>query len=222
MNIPINDKSLLKKAFTHKSYLNESEALESNERLEFLGDAVLELVVSEHIFKIFGDKPEGELTALRSALVKTTTLAEVAGTLGFGDLLLISKGEERTGGRKNPSLLADTFEAVVGAIFMDSGYQAANDFIHQHLISVWLSQIIEKSLFRDFKSTLQETVQAVGSDTPSYKLIRQEGPDHQKIFTVGVIVDNKQMGVGKGPSKQEAQQNAAKEALARLDTKGLV
>lgn len=222
MNIPINDKSLLQKAFTHKSYLNESEALESNERLEFLGDAVLELIVSEHIFKIFKDKPEGELTALRSALVKTTTLAEVSLDLNFGDLLLISKGEEGTGGRKNQSLLADTFEAVVGAIYIDSGYDAASNFIHEHLISVWLDKIINNSLYKDFKTTLQEKVQAEGKGTPSYKLIRQEGPDHQKIFTLGVIVDNKQLGIGVGSNKQEAEQNAAKQALSKLDSKGSV
>lgn len=222
MNIPINDKSLLQKAFTHKSYLNESEALESNERLEFLGDAVLELIVSEHIFKIFKDKPEGELTALRSALVKTTTLAEVSLDLNFGDLLLISKGEEGTGGRKNQSLLADTFEAVVGAIYIDSGYDAASNFIHEHLISVWLDKIIDNSLYKDFKTTLQEKVQAEGKGTPSYKLIRQEGPDHQKIFTLGVIVDNKQLGIGVGSNKQEAEQNAAKQALSKLDSKGSV
>lgn len=222
MNIPINDKSLLQKAFTHKSYLNESEALESNERLEFLGDAVLELIVSEHIFKIFKDKPEGELTALRSALVKTTTLAEVSLDLNFGDMLLISKGEEGTGGRKNQSLLADTFEAVVGAIYIDSGYDAASNFIHEHLISVWLDKIIDNSLYKDFKTTLQEKVQAEGKGTPSYKLIRQEGPDHQKIFTLGVIVDNKQLGIGVGSNKQEAEQNAAKQALSKLDSKGSV
>lgn len=215
-NLPIHDQSLLKRALTHRSFLNENESAQKhNERLEFLGDAVLELTVSEYLFEKFPEKPEGTLTAYRAALVRTTTLAEVAATLELGQKLRLSKGEELTGGRQNPSLLANTFEAVMGAIYLDQDYQAAKAFVAKHLLPK-LNTIIEKGLFKDFKSTLQEHVQAEGHDSPEYQVIDEEGPDHNKQFTINVKVDGEIMGQGSGKSKQSAQQAAARDALEKL------
>lgn len=215
--LPIQDKKLLDKAFTHRSYLNEStnDFNESNERLEYLGDAVLELVVSQYLFHQFPDKPEGELTALRASLVKTTTLASVAKELDFGSLLYMSKGEAQTGGRDNESLLANTFEAVVGAIYLDSGFDTANDFISKNLFPL-LPDIIKNNLHKDFKSEFQETVQAQGHPTPTYKLLSSEGPDHEKTFTMALMVGKTLVAKGNGSSKQRAQQEAAEKGLKKL------
>lgn len=216
-DLPINDQNLLDRAFTHRSFLNESAGVtQSNERLEYLGDAVLELAVSEHLFHAFTDKPEGELTALRAALVKTTTLAKVAENLQLGNRLQMSKGEIQTGGRTNQSLLANTFEAVIGAIYLDSGFDKVKEFLSQHLFP-FLPEIIEKNLYRDFKSTFQERVQAQGHPTPSYKLVSETGPDHDKTFTVALMVGETQITTGTGKSKQLAQQDAANKGLDKLD-----
>lgn len=218
-DLPIDNQQLLTKAFTHRSFLNETEdgsVIESNERLEFLGDAVLELIVSEHLFTTFPDKPEGELTALRAALVKTTTLAQLSEKLGLGERLLMSKGEINTGGRSNQSLLANTFEAVLGAIYLDKGTQVVKEFLETHLFT-YLPDIIENNLHRDFKSTFQERVQAAGFPTPIYKLISEEGPDHLKEFTMVLIVGNTEVATGSGKNKQSAQQAAAQEGLLKLD-----
>ncbi len=222
MTLPIKDQSLLKQAFTHRSYLNETSAKQSNERLEFLGDSVLQLVTSDYLYHHYSDKPEGDLTALRSALVKTTTLATISTKLDFGQDLLMSRGEDQGGGRTNESLLADTFEAVVGAIYLDSGYQAARDFIESNLINPTLPEIIAKSLYKDFKSTLQETVQSQGHKTPTYHLVSQSGPDHQRSFVMAVTVAGQQLATGEGDSKQEAAQQAAERALTKLATRGTV
>lgn len=209
---------LIRKAFTHRSFLNESDDTfnESNERMEYLGDAVLELAVSHYLYHKYSDKPEGELTSIRAALVKTTMLAEVAGKLGFGEKLYMSKGEEQTGGRKNQSLLANTFEAVTGAIYLDKGFEAAVAFLEKNLF-IYTDKIVENNLHRDFKSTFQEVVQAEGHPTPTYQVIHEDGPDHDKVFTVELIVGDTAVSSGEGRSKQAAQQEAARIGLEKLD-----
>ncbi len=211
------DSLLLKTALTHRSSLNESisPASESNERLEFLGDAILELATTEFLFKKFPTEPEGVLTAYRSALVKTTTLAEVAQELDLGQKLYMSKGEEATGGRDNPGLLADTTEAIIGAIYLDQGYEATKKFLEKNLFSKF-DQIKEQKLYQDSKSLLQEIVQSKGFEAPVYKVTKEDGPDHDKQFTIEVLVNSKPTGTGVGKSKQLAQQAAAQEALEKL------
>ncbi len=208
---------LLITALSHRSSLNEktasgTTALESNERLEFLGDAVLELAVTEYLFAMFPAEPEGKLTAYRSALVKTTTLAELSKELKLGDQMYMSKGEEATGGRKNESLLADTFEAVLGALYLDQGYAVAVEFLTANLYPKF-ADILENKLYKDHKSLLQEVVQAKGLPTPAYEVVKEVGPDHDKEFTVVVKVAEIVKGTGAGKNKQQAQQQAALAAL---------
>jgi ribonuclease III len=207
---------LLITALTHRSALNEqnSTSKESNERLEFLGDAVLELLTTEFLYEKFPEKPEGVLTAYRSALVKTTTLAKTAITLGLGEKLHLSKGEEATGGRTNSSLLADTFEAVIGALYLDQGLEAVKTFLRTELF-IEIDDILRHKLYKDAKSHLQEVVQSLGFDTPLYQVIAEKGPDHDKEFTVNVVVSDKIVGTGIGKSKQLAQQAAAEKALKK-------
>ena len=211
------DSLLLQTALTHRSSLNEgiSPASESNERLEFLGDAVLELATTEFLFEKFPKEPEGVLTAYRSALVKTTTLAEVAHDLGLGQKLYMSKGEESTGGRDNPGLLADTTEAIIGAVYLDQGYPATKEFLAKNLFNKF-DKIKQQKLYQDSKSLLQEIVQSKGFEAPIYKVIHEEGPDHDKQFTIEVFVNSQPAGTGVGKSKQLAQQAAAQEALEKL------
>ncbi len=213
----INNSLLLETALTHRSALNEriSQATESNERLEFLGDAVLELITTEFLFNKFPHEPEGKLTAYRSSLVKTTTLAEVAKDLGLGEKLYMSKGEEATGGRNNPGLLADTTEAIIGAIYLDQGYETTKKFLKENLFNKF-DEIKKQKLYQDSKSVLQEIVQAKGFEAPIYKVIKEEGPDHSKQFTVEVLIDSQPAGIGMGKSKQAAQQAAAQTALKKL------
>jgi ribonuclease-3 len=215
IKLPIKNQQLKKEALTHRSYLNEhSDTKVHNERLEFLGDAVLELIVTRFLFDNFPHQPEGWLTALRAALVKTTTLSQVAQKLDLGTQLRLSRGEEQGGGRQNLTLLANTFEAVVGAIYLDSGLSTAQEFISTHLLTpAQIDRILTHKLFKDFKSLLQETVQAQGQPTPTYKLLGQSGPDHNKLFTVAVLVADKTLGQGTGKSKQEAQ-NRQKESTS--------
>lgn len=216
ITLPITNPQLLELAFTHRSYINENAGIkEHNERLEFLGDAVLELATSEFLYQKFPSIPEGELTAYRASLVKTTSLASIATKLKFGEKIRLSKGEEMSGGRQNPSLLADTFEAVIGAIYLDKGYPEVVSFLTTHLFPD-IDFIIENKLFKDFKSSLQEQVQAKGSSSPEYEVLEETGPDHSKIFTVGVRVNGVIIASGQGHSKQEAQQVAAKYALEKL------
>jgi ribonuclease III len=212
-----NNPLLLKTALTHRSALNESNSpsTESNERLEFLGDAVLELATTEFLFEKFPHEPEGVLTAYRSALVKTTTLAEVALELDLGQKLYMSKGEEATGGRNNPSLMADTTEAVLGAIYLDQGYQVIKDFLAKYLFNRF-DQIKQQGLYKDAKSILQEIVQSKGHEAPVYKVIEEKGPDHDKEFTITVLIDSKAIGTGSGKSKQTAQQAAAQAGLEKF------
>lgn len=214
IGITFIDKDLIKKAFTHRSYLNENRSLklEHNERLEFLGDAVLELVVTDFLYKKFPGKNEGELTALRSALVKSETIATAAEKVGMNSYLLLSKGESRDIGRARQYILANTFESVVGAIYLDQGYSVAGDFIAKQLFDQ-IDEIIENKKFIDAKSRFQEMAQEKSGFTPSYKLVKEVGPDHNKIFTVSVTVGEEEITEGEGKSKQEAEQMAAQQAL---------
>ncbi len=209
------DQKILKLALTHKSYLNEHpEISRSNERLEFLGDAILEYLISKEIYTKFPDQEEGFLTALRSNLVNTVNLAQVAKKLGLGKVLLLSKGEEETGGRDNQNLLANTVEALIGAIYLDGGLEKAYDFVNETLI-VNISDKLNGPL-KDPKSRLQETVQAKGFTAPLYTVIDEEGPDHAKKFTLEVYVDGKAIGRGSGKNKSEAAQKAAEAAIKSL------
>lgn len=209
--------ALLDRALTHRSWINENnKASESNERLEFLGDAVLELVVSSALFDKFTSKNEGFLTSLRANIVNTTNLSRVANSLSIGEALKLSRGEEEGGGRKNKSLLADTLEAVIGALYLDKGIGACKKFIDIHLLAD-LDEIVKKPL-KDAKSTLQELVQTQGKKAPVYKVLQETGPDHSKMFTLEVIVDGKVAGKGAGPSKAGAAQLAASDALKKLSS----
>ena len=173
----------LNQAFIHRSYLNETtKKISSNERLEFLGDAVLELIVSLYLFSHFPESPEGKLTLLRSSIVRTEMLAKVAHTLGLGNKLKLGRGEEEGGGRQNPSILANTFEAVLGALYLDQGFEAAQEFVNRNLLP-HIEEIVAKKLYFDAKSHLQEKVQEEMKVTPIYKVLREEGPDHQKQFS---------------------------------------
>ncbi len=216
--ITFKDKQLLMQAFVHRSYINENKtlSLEHNERLEFLGDAVLELVVTEYLFKRYPEKQEGELTAFRSALVNANTLAEVALKIGINEFLLLSKGEAKDKGRARQYILANTMESIIGALFLDQGYPAAEKFIADHILPL-TDEIIAKGSFIDSKSLFQEKAQEETGITPLYKTVKEEGPDHNKVFTVGVYLDNVLIIEGSGKSKQEAEQDAA---LKALDLKG--
>ncbi len=212
--VVFSDKSLLKQAFTHRSYLNEHRRLKlgHNERLEFLGDAVLELATTEFLYGKYPNETEGELTAYRSALVNATTLSDVASGLSMDKFLLLSKGEAKDKGRARESILANTFEAVVGAIFIDQGYTVAYAFIQKNLFPL-IDEIVRKKLWLDAKSHFQEKAQEEIGVTPAYRLVKELGPDHDKMFTVAVYLDSVEIAVGQGKSKQEAEQSAARNAL---------
>lgn len=214
LGVGFKDIDLLVTAFTHRSYLNEHRKSVSahNERLEFLGDAVLELVVTAYLYDNYDD-PEGVLTNWRSSLVRTESISAAADKNDFEPLLRLSRGEKRGSERARMQILANSYEAVVGALYLDQGYEAAKQFIHKSIISTF-EDILESGSWEDPKSKLQEVAQARETATPIYKVISEEGPDHDKIFTVGVYVDSKLKGQGTGPSKQTAQQKAAAAALA--------
>ncbi len=208
------DKEHLLTAITHRSYLNEHrEATQDhNERYEFLGDAVLELVVTDFLFNKYPEKPEGDLTAIRAALVNTVSLSEVATKLGVNDYLLLSKGEERDTGRARQYILANTFESIIGALYLDQGYNVAKEFIASNLFDR-TDKIIEKRLWQDAKSRFQELAQEHVGVTPSYETLSQTGPDHDRVFTVGAFLGNEKVAEGNGRSKQEAEQAAAERAI---------
>ncbi len=212
--VEFKDKALLKQAFIHRSYINENRAsgLEHNERLEFLGDAVLELAITNYLYKKFPEMNEGELTSLRSALVNADTCAEVAQKLGANDFLLLSKGESKDNGRARQYILANTLEAFIGAIYMDQGFDSAEKFILAHITPL-TEGIIEKGTWIDAKSLFQEKAQEHENTTPSYKTLYESGPDHDKKFTIGVYIGNELVGQGDGKSKQDAEQEAARNAL---------
>jgi ribonuclease-3 len=215
--VAFNDLNLLRQAFTHRSYLNEhrGEVSGHNERLEFLGDAVLELISTHYLYEKYPQQAEGELTAYRAALVNAVTLSEVAAGLGMNDYLLLSRGEAKDNGRARGVLLANAFEALIGAIYLDQGYDGAKEFITKHLFPK-IDEILSKRLWQDAKSALQEKAQDTEGVTPSYSVIRESGPDHDKQFVVGVYVRETLLGQGEGKSKQEAEQAAARAALASL------
>ena len=216
MNIPkFNNQNLLKQALTHRSAVNEGKGNSHNERLEFLGDAVLELVVSEFVYLKYPEYQEGKLTQSRTALVRTETLAKLAIELDIPENIFISKGEKRDKNEYNISLLADVVEAIIGAIFIDKGFDAAKEFIYSTLL-INADKKIKSALKLDSKSRLQEIIQAQGFSSPTYKIIDISGPDHQRIFTAEVVVNGKPKSSGKGASKQEAEQEAAKSALEML------
>jgi ribonuclease-3 len=214
LSLAFNDPKLLRQAFTHRSYLNEhrGEAEAHNERLEFLGDAVLELISTHFLFEKFPDQDEGELTAYRASLVNAATCAEVATDLGMNEFLLLSRGESKDNGRARGILLANAFEALIGAIYLDQGYDAARSFISEHLFPK-IDEIVRKKLWRDAKSALQEKVQEHEGVTPYYAVIRESGPDHDKEFVVGVYAKDAMLAQGSGKSKQEAEQSAARNAM---------
>lgn len=208
------DERLIQTAFTHRSFLNENRGTgrEHNERLEFLGDAVLELAVTDFLFRKFPEKPEGELTMYRAALVNTVSISDAAQKLGMNDFLLLSRGEARDTGRARAIILANAFEAVIGAIYLDAGYDAAQAFIAAQLFHK-TDEVIEKRLWQDAKSRFQEIAQDKTGITPSYQLMHHTGPDHARTFTVGAFLATERIAVGEGKSKQEAEQNAAEKAL---------
>lgn len=212
-----NNPQLLTTALTHRSALNEhlSDSSVSNERLEFLGDAVLELIITEYLYHTYPDQAEGVLTAYRSALVKTTTLAEVATELELGKQLFMSKGEESSGGRTNIGLLANVTEAVIGALYLDQGLPACQRLIAKFLVPR-LPEIIAKQLYKDPKSLLQEMAQARAWGAPEYQVISESGPDHNRQFSIKVLVNGEVVGEGTGRSKQAAQEAAAKVALVKF------
>jgi ribonuclease III len=214
--VSFRDKALLRQAFTHRSYINENRGTGAlhNERLEFLGDAVLELVTTDYLYNKFKEMNEGELTSLRSALVNADTCAAVATNLGSNDFLLLSKGESKDTGRARQYILANTLEAIIGAIYIDQGYEVAKDFILRHITPL-TEEIVEKGTWIDSKSLFQEKAQEHESTTPVYKTIRETGPDHDKHFTIGVYLGTKLYGEGEGKSKQDAEQEAARNALKK-------
>ncbi|HSW90072.1 MAG TPA: ribonuclease III [Patescibacteria group bacterium] len=206
---------LLQTALSHRSILNESATLESNERMEFLGDAVLELITTEWLYKRFPQEQEGKLTSFRASLVKTTTLSTISKELGLDDMIKMSNGEEHSGGRSNVGILADTFEAFLGALYLDQGFEACKNFVSAVLFPHF-DEILELGLYRDYKSSLQELVQSQGKSTPVYRTVSESGPDHMKTFLVEVSVDDQTLGSGSGKSKQDASAAAAKTALEKL------
>ena len=220
LGFEFNNLDLLITALTHRSYVNEhrKSVHHHNERLEFLGDAVLELAVTEYLFNNFSE-PEGILTAWRAALVRTESIGDAGDKLGYGPLIRMSKGEKNGSDRAHLQILANAFEAVIGAIYLERGFEDARDFIHKHII-IKLDGILESGRWRDPKSYLQEISQRVDNQTPVYKVLGEEGPDHDKIFTLGVFVGEVMMGRGTGPSKQVAQQQAARAAIAKYKESG--
>lgn len=220
LGVRFSDLQLLVTAFTHRSYVNEHKktAHEHNERLEFLGDAVLELVVTEYLYRTFNN-PEGVLTNWRSSLVRTESIGAAAARCGFEPMLRLSRGEKRGTARARAQILANSFEAVIGALYLDKGYEAAKEFITKNLL-VTFEEILASGSWMDPKSSLQEMAQNREGQTPVYRVLAEEGPDHDKVFTVGVFVNGKLKGKGVGPSKQIGQQKAAEAALTTYKNAG--
>lgn len=214
LRVDFIDTTVLLSAITHRSYLNEHREAtwDHNERLEFLGDAVLELVVTDFLFAKYPEKPEGELTAVRAALVNTVSLSAASEQLGVNDYLLMSKGEAKDVGRARQYILANAFEACIGAIYIDQGYDAAKGFIAERLFPK-TEEIVRKRLWQDAKSRFQELSQEHASVTPTYETVGQSGPDHDRVFTVGVFLRREKIAEGIGRSKQEAEQQAAERAI---------
>ncbi|MFD3258296.1 ribonuclease III [Paenibacillus lentus] len=216
LQIVFQNRQLLKQAFTHASYVNEHRFSQhqDNERLEFLGDAVLELTVSEHLYRMFPDRPEGELTKLRAAIVCEPSLVKFAESLEFGKYVLLGKGEELTGGRTRPALLADVFESFIGALYLDQGLKAVNAFLHQYVFSQFT--LNGKLQTTDYKTELQELTQHHNMGVLEYRIVEERGPAHEREFVSEVSMDGRALGQGTGRSKKEAEQQAAAVALERL------
>lgn len=218
IGIEFKNKNILKEALTHRSYLNENprSPVPHNERLEYLGDAVLELAVTEYLFKKYPNYEEGEMTSLRAALVNYQMLSRVAREISLEDFILLSRGEAKDVGKARDVILANALEALMGAIYLDQGYEAVKNFIIKFILS-HLGEVLEKGLHRDPKSLLQEIVQERSKITPTYKVLSEKGPDHQKEFLVGVFFDEKMVAEGSGFSKQEAESRAAEQALKKIN-----
>ncbi|MEK7560732.1 MAG: ribonuclease III [Patescibacteria group bacterium] len=216
LNQTFQNQDFLLQALTHRSYLNENPSfrLGHNERLEFLGDAVLELIVTEALYERFPEKPEGEMTSYRAALVNADMLATVATDLGINEFLRLSRGEAKDTGRARQYILANTFEAVVGALYLDSGYDAVKRFIHA-MVLPHLDDVLARNLYKDPKSLFQEEAQERVGITPTYNVLRESGPDHDKRFVVGVFLNDELIAEGEGPSKQVAQEEAARNGLTQ-------
>lgn len=221
IKVNFKNKKLLENAFIHRSYLNEhkSHLIPSNEKLEFLGDSVLSLITSMYLYSHYPTLHEGDYTEIKSAIVKTGSLAEASRKLNLGSYLFLSKGEEEGKGRENTNILADCFEALIAAIFIDNGFDAAYEFVTTHLFGDKLASIVEKKEYFAAKSKLQEVVQGKYKQTPLYKILKEEGPEHDRTFTVVVSVRNKDAGTGSGKSKKEAEEKAATKALEALKSK---
>lgn len=219
LGVEIADLHLLHQALIHTSFANETKASGHNERLEFLGDAVLDLIISEHLFRQFPHLPEGELTKARAAIVCEATIASRAAALGLGQYLLLGKGELVSGGRERISILADSFEAIIGAIYLDGGFAAAASFVLTQL-KEHLALVESGDYVKDYKTLLQEVVQRNNDSRISYEIIAERGPDHDKIFEIAVLINARRLGTGHGKSKKEAEQQAARQALAKLNPAG--
>ena len=221
IKVVFKNKKLLENAFIHRSYLNEhkSHTIPSNEKLEFLGDSVLSLITSMYLYSRYPTLHEGDYTEIKSAIVKTGSLADASRQLSLGTYLFLSKGEEEGNGRENTNILADCFEALIAAIFIDKGFDSAYEFVITYLFGDKLSSIVEKKEYFAAKSKLQEVVQGRYKQTPLYKILREEGPEHDRTFTVSVSVRNKEVGTGSGKSKKEAEEKAAVKALDSIKSK---
>lgn len=216
LNLIFRNKELLKTALTHRSYLNEHKEVKfSNERLEFLGDAVLQFLSSQFLYEKFVSSPEGDLTNYRASLVCAPSLADVSQKLNLGSYLFLSRGEEDSGGRNREYILANTFEALLGALFLDQGLPACSALVEKHLFPK-IDEIIESQTYKDYKSRFQEYAQEKYNQTPEYKEVSSWGPDHNKTFQMGVFIGREELGRGEGSSKQKAEQEAAQDALVKL------
>jgi len=218
IGLDFQNPELLEIALTHRSYLNEHQGakIQNNERQEYLGDAVLELIISDYIFRKYPDKAEGELTSIRSAVVRTESLAEESRKLGIGEHLQMSKGEKDSGGKDKDYLLANAYEAVLGAIYLDSGMESCIQFVTRTLVPK-IDNIVENNLFIDPKTQAQEIIQSRYKTTPTYEIVKEEGPDHDKKFTVALLINRKEKAQGQGTSKQKAEESAALAAIEIIE-----
>ena len=218
IGLDFQNPELLEIALTHRSYLNEHQGakIQNNERQEYLGDAVLELIISDYIFRKYPDKAEGELTSIRSAVVRTESLAEESRKLGIGEHLQMSKGEKDSGGKDKDYLLANAYEAVLGAIYLDSGMESCIQFVTRTLVPK-IDYIVENNLFIDPKTQAQEIIQSRYKTTPTYEIVKEEGPDHDKKFTVALLINKKEKAQGQGTSKQKAEESAALTAIEIIE-----
>ncbi len=218
ISIQFKNQELLENVFIHRSFLNENRdfRLPSNEKMEFLGDSVLSLITSMYLFKYYPDLAEGEYTDIKASIVRTESLGEAAKELGLGEFLFLSKGEDKALGRENINILADTFEALVACIFIDIGFETAYDFVLKNLFKDKLDHIIKNKLYMSPKSRLQEIIQAEHKVLPVYRVVEESGPEHKKVFTVSVYLNDHLLGTGTGASKKQAEESSAKKALEKM------